>query len=730
MNSIKRRSNIKKVKVVVNLAIFFFMFVFFVGEASAATRTKTVEFFIGQNQTSGTGVAANTYWSPTAVTIDLPDAITSANLIKSAWIDFTFQSAATTAPGVVTIGLTPSGQSESIFTSASYLSSGENYSIRIKPNFTSAVAGRFVAAGSYSFSFRAKVAGVATKMASAKMFITYDYDDQATTQLNTVKYMIGQSAGNVAVGATGTTFTSPNLAIAENSPVVVSAWSEIRGQVPATSTTDSTFAINYDSDAASNYYLDNVGGTDSQAIYILHPKNSITLNASHTLKIATTAGYQMNLVSAEQVITYKFNYTNSTSLTNTREILLGSDGNKASAVSLDVTNTINIPEDSHIFKNIYLRGTAHSASSGTDQLAAQLGSSTPIPTKSFVYTASTEETNNFWILSDDVANLSSMVKGDNQISSTFVGTMTSRASQLILTYSYAKSSISFSGAAIFWAEQQVAYGLTGTPSVNVAVSGSTVVGSWDSYVWANSINGVTQDKAANISTDPTVAKIYNWNSTGEYQWILFFHKNDANEIISNGSYAINLGSTGSNVMAAVVGTSFTYTTMAGSLTVNIVDAGGANVLNPSVSFSSKTFDWVSQQSIGTFGVSSQKIRINNTTASPTWTLAIAAAAGNTALWTSGGNTYDFNGTSVTGRLQINASAGTITPQSGCVTTGLTKGGATYFSQGTQDSITILSASASAQTGCYWDLTGITMTQDIPAIQKSGNYALNLVVTAI
>ena len=80
----------KKIKKILLFSAFFALTFFACDEAQAETRTKTVEYFLGQNQNSGTGVAANTYWSPTAVTVELPDAITSANAVKSAWVDFTF----------------------------------------------------------------------------------------------------------------------------------------------------------------------------------------------------------------------------------------------------------------------------------------------------------------------------------------------------------------------------------------------------------------------------------------------------------------------------------------------------------------------------------------------------------------------------------------------------------------------------------------------------------------
>ncbi|MDO8572274.1 MAG: fibronectin type III domain-containing protein [bacterium] len=541
---------------------------------AAGTKTKTIEFFVGQNQTSGIGVAAGTNWN-SVFTIDLPDAIVSPTMIKSAWIDYTFQSALTGPPGIVTLGLTPSGFSETVFNSASYQSSGENYTILVRPNFTTAMQAAMQGPGTKNITFRANVAGVPRKMENAKMFITYDYDDTAATQISTIKYRIGQSAGNVAVGATGVTFTSPTMAVTEDSPVVVSAWSEIRGQIPATGTTDSTFAVNYDADAASAYYLDNSGGTNSQAIYILHPKNSLTLNVAHNLKIAATVGYQMNLVSAEQVITYKFNYTNSTTLMQTEEIMLESNGNKASAVPLDVTDTINIPEDTPSFKNIYMRGTAHAVTNDSLGLAAQLGASVPTPATSYTYTASNEIMNNFWILSSDINNLGSMVQGNNQLSATFTGTMTSRTAQLIITYSFAKNSATQSASAIFWAVQQSAYGTTGTPAVNITIAGTPLAGSFRSSTAASSVSGVTVDRLVNISISPTAPSAYNWDSTGEYLWVLFFDKNINNEITGNGTYTVNLGSTGSNVVAAVEQVSWRYTTPPPSITsyVNSTEGG-------------------------------------------------------------------------------------------------------------------------------------------------------------
>ncbi|MFZ2153813.1 MAG: hypothetical protein WAV16_01135, partial [Candidatus Moraniibacteriota bacterium] len=188
-------------------------------------------------------------------------------------------------------------------------------------------------------------------------------------------------------------------------------------------------------------------------------------------------------------------------------------------------------------------------------------------------------------------------------------------------------------------------------------------------------------------------------------------------------------SAGTITPASAVSISGTTTLNAGSLGGDIVDGSGNPVATPSVSFSSGLYTWNSQQSTGTLGIATQKIRITNTSGTPSWTVSLAATA-NTNVWTSGGNTYDFNDSAAAGRLNVDPSVATITPQGGCTTTGLSKGTATYYAQGTQDSVNLVVAGGTAQTGCYWDITGISMTQDVPASQVVGSYGLNMILTVI
>jgi len=183
-----------------------------------------------------------------------------------------------------------------------------------------------------------------------------------------------------------------------------------------------------------------------------------------------------------------------------------------------------------------------------------------------------------------------------------------------------------------------------------------------------------------------------------------------------------------------------FNNSSGTLSANIVDEVGGVVIEPSVNFSDTNFDFNFQTTTGVLGIVSEKIRVDNGTQSAGWTLSVAATGGSIDTWSDGtSNEYDFNdpvpdaidGADVDlvgGELFIDSSVGIITPQSGCTNTGVSLGSSASFSEGIIDSITLMSATGSSQIGCYWDLTNILFSQDIPASQPLGTYTLNLTLT--
>lgn len=178
----------------------------------------------------------------------------------------------------------------------------------------------------------------------------------------------------------------------------------------------------------------------------------------------------------------------------------------------------------------------------------------------------------------------------------------------------------------------------------------------------------------------------------------------------------------------------------GVLDVAIVDAGGSTVASPSVAFPSTAFSGTFQTSVATLGVSAERMRVTNPTGTDTWTLAIAATSGATASWSSGSDNYDFNDSTASagdgadtdlygGELTVDPSAGTIAGVSGTATTNVSLGASDAFDEGTTDSIDLMSASAGADAPGVWDLTGVGLSQTIPAMQATGSYTINMTVTA-
>jgi len=188
------------------------------------------------------------------------------------------------------------------------------------------------------------------------------------------------------------------------------------------------------------------------------------------------------------------------------------------------------------------------------------------------------------------------------------------------------------------------------------------------------------------------------------------------------------------------------TTSSGVVSVDIVNAGGGSVPAPSFAFSSAFISATCQTTTSTVGASAQRIRVTNGMASGTgWSLSLAASDGATAVWSKQDDSahYDYNdpsgsppgcgsgsdGDGLAGQLSLNPAAGTIAPESGCSSSGVSLGSSGAFEQAVADSITLVTASTSAQAGCYYDLTGVEAAQTLPGGQGQGNYGITMTLTA-
>jgi hypothetical protein len=179
----------------------------------------------------------------------------------------------------------------------------------------------------------------------------------------------------------------------------------------------------------------------------------------------------------------------------------------------------------------------------------------------------------------------------------------------------------------------------------------------------------------------------------------------------------------------------------GTLSTDIVDSGGNSVSNPSISMSNINLSFGVQNTTGFFGVDNQRIRVSNSTGNPQWSLSLAAQNGPTSLWSTGSLYYDFNDSTASagdggdtdsygGQMTINPSIATITPQGGCSSTGISLGSLSSFIEGSANSITLVTSGSSSGTSCYWDFTGLGVSQSIPGEQPVGNYSINMMLSIV
>jgi len=168
--------------------------------------------------------------------------------------------------------------------------------------------------------------------------------------------------------------------------------------------------------------------------------------------------------------------------------------------------------------------------------------------------------------------------------------------------------------------------------------------------------------------------------------------------------------------------------------VDIVDGSGVSVASPTIAMSTKVINFKCGTSTGTFGISTQKIRVNNTTPADSngWTLGLAA---NTSNWSDGsGHTYSYNNPAglpagcTAGQLTVIPTSEVITAGSGCTTTGVSALGSSTAFTSVVTSITIASAGATASYNCLWDITALTLSQTIPPSQHTGAYSIGFTLT--
>lgn len=174
----------------------------------------------------------------------------------------------------------------------------------------------------------------------------------------------------------------------------------------------------------------------------------------------------------------------------------------------------------------------------------------------------------------------------------------------------------------------------------------------------------------------------------------------------------------------------------GTLTSDIVTSGGTPQNTPTLTLDQVTASGSTQTTSATYPSGTDQVFINNPgAASTSWNLSIAATAGPTAKWarSGGGADFDFNdpaGSGATnGQMTVDASNATLSVTAPNTSTGISVNPtAEAFEEGVLDGITLVSATGSFQSVWQGYLTGVEISQKIPAGQAAGTYNISLTQT--
>ncbi|MDP3004420.1 MAG: hypothetical protein Q8N43_02875 [Candidatus Azambacteria bacterium] len=201
---------------------------------------------------------------------------------------------------------------------------------------------------------------------------------------------------------------------------------------------------------------------------------------------------------------------------------------------------------------------------------------------------------------------------------------------------------------------------------------------------------------------------------------------------------------GATYVLASSTSSFTQTINAGALGVDIVTSGYVTVGSPTVAMTAATFSFACQTKTGSFGAAEEMIYVTNPDASDTgWAVSVAASAVG-SVWDGAVSDFDFNDPTgsgctdgadtpdtVGGQMTVDASVATLAVGqcSACVVTNVSKGSSAAFSSGVTDTITILTGAAASDDIGDWKLTGVSISQKIPAEQPAASdYDINIVLS--
>jgi hypothetical protein len=506
--------------------------------ARAAAKTKTIIFYVG-SVVSTTAVASGATTTFNFV-ISLPDMVPDTQPIRSAYILYNAWEDSVAAVSTSSFTLNKQGGTAQQLTSFMLTGGTTEQQLSIRLNATTAMRNLIgSASGTYAMSFAAKLMGPTAMASGAELYITYDYDPLAPTQMNTVYHWVYSSS--TLLSTTTVTSANFNFNLPENTPTTTFAvgasstndlWVEYRGFI--STSTNVTASVGWNAEATSAATFAQTTQEFSFLILSTPITTSTSPDSNNTFKIISSVANGIVAPSAIAIATYSYNFSASTRLRRTIQVLLMQSTSTNSTTTINTTTTINIPETSPSSTDAFLFGRlAFTTSSAPGINAYATTSACTVPATTPIATA-TQETKNTGFPTDVwyiYPSSSINASGYWNICSSFTrnGVANIPGLELFLSYDYNNNFAAgqeFNTNLSFLAQSNVsptgtAFAATGI-NATIANASATANYSWlDSEFDNNAAGTVSQTSTLGIGTVTSSYNFPTFNSAARAQGATF-----------------------------------------------------------------------------------------------------------------------------------------------------------------------------------------------------------------
>lgn len=284
-----------------------------------ALATKTVRYGWGSLTTATVDLTKTSLGTKT---VYIPE--TTSRVIRSAFVVFAGQDIITATGGSVnrvqvSVGIDAVADSDVNDLAATIANTGENIALHWHADFTAYFVTNFTGTSHSVETFWLQSQNTGTtggyRNVSAELFITYEYDDAASTQIKTVVLPLESSTGALATTMTqiGTNqipiLTGGSGILPEGSPVIRDYYFIIEGnEANAAGTTDWTLGVEIDTDGEFAFGAQESALASDRFCRWNYDRSATvpTTTATHQWKMRANAQTRLNHCSIQLVVTYEF----------------------------------------------------------------------------------------------------------------------------------------------------------------------------------------------------------------------------------------------------------------------------------------------------------------------------------------------------------------------------------------------------------------------------------------